>query len=66
MGIRKISWWHLAPVVFAIFTIRKDALERDICDCCSVEHAFLLTNNSFEEMVLDDSRFDQAHIPYNR
>jgi hypothetical protein len=39
---------------------------KERCDCCSVEHAFLLTNNSFEEMVLNDSRFDQAHIPYNR
>jgi hypothetical protein len=30
MGIRKIGW-HLAPVVvFAIFTIRKDALKREI------------------------------------
>lgn len=30
IGIRKISWWHLAPVVFAIFTIRKDALKWDV------------------------------------
>jgi hypothetical protein len=30
IGIRKISWWHLAPVVLAIFTIRKDALKRDV------------------------------------
>jgi hypothetical protein len=30
IGIRKISWWHFAPVVFAIFTIRKDALKRDV------------------------------------
>jgi hypothetical protein len=30
IGIRKISWWHLAPVVLAIFTICKDALKRDV------------------------------------
>jgi hypothetical protein len=30
IGIRKISWWRLAPVVFAIFTIRKNALKRDV------------------------------------
>jgi hypothetical protein len=29
IGIRKISW-HLASIVFAIFTIRKDALKRDV------------------------------------
>jgi len=30
IGIRKISWWRLAPVVFAIFIIRKNALKRDV------------------------------------
>jgi len=30
IGIRKITWWRLAPVVFAIFTIRKNALKRDV------------------------------------
>jgi hypothetical protein len=30
IGIRKISRWRLAPVVFEIFTIRKNALKRDV------------------------------------
>jgi len=30
IGIRKISWWRLAPIVFAIFIIRKNALKRDV------------------------------------